>query len=398
MLKLHKDKGLSLIELMVAVTLGLILIFSMLAFYSISQKNLMSYTAANQEQRSFRKIMNLLSKDIENTGAFECARNNDVFTSPSGAIRFPRNIISLGADFSRKQIIFVHPVTEEHLYKSLGMIDIQGTGNNLSAVYEPIEIAAGCGQEASSTIYIGTTLLEVIPLLNDSDIITSVTGEKKIIKDSISAFVSLSYIQARQEANSSTKASLKALNREYYDDSNFRHSPVGSTVKAFATTIKNNSIQPLYQPSMEDATVLFLSNDSKNAAQAQLLPFGKNEVDIFLGFSPDGRFSSVPNQTMTDLKDGGWINPFLSETNYNLIVDKADTSIDATLINQALHRSNSTGQDISNYPLNEAATKQIRAIKFTFTFDAGTDEERVLTRVIRFKNTHLMKIGDEPDA
>ena len=67
MLKINKNKGISLIELMVAVSLGLILIFSMLAFYGVSQNNLAAYIRENEAKRDIRRIMSLISKDVENT-------------------------------------------------------------------------------------------------------------------------------------------------------------------------------------------------------------------------------------------------------------------------------------------------------------------------------------------
>ena len=408
MLKINKNKGISLIELMVAVSLGLILIFSMLAFYGVSQNNLAAYIRENEAQRDIRRIMSLISKDVENTGGFECAKPTNIFKNSTEFKRFPKNIISLGDDFNRKQIIFAHPLTEEHLYKSLGMIDIQGTGNNLVAVYEPIEIQAGCGQEVNSTIYIGTTLFENIPVLNDSEILTSINGAQNIIADSLSAYVAFSYVQARQEANTVTDQTLKLFDRDYYADTNLRHAPTNSALLPFSATLKTDNgdplIKPLYQPSVEDGTVLFISNNSDNAAQQEALPFGKNEVDIFFGFSPEGRFAHVPdnkiatlkveNNVIKGLENGGWLNPFSSQNIYDSLVDKADISDnDATLINQALHRN--SGKNMKTYPLKNEAIRQIRAVKFKFTFDVGTPQERVLTRVIRFKNTHLMRIGEE---
>lgn len=407
MLNINKNKGVSLIELMIAVSLGLILIFSMLAFYTISQNNLATYIKENETQRNIRQMMSLISKDIENTGGFECANPTNIFKNTTAFKRFPKNIISLGDDFQRKQIIFAHPITEEHVYKSLGMIDIQGTGSNLVAVYEPIEIQAGCGQEANSTVYIGTTLFENIPVLDDSMLLTSTNGNQTTIAEKISAYVAFSYVQARQEANKISEATAKLFDREYYADTNFRHAPSGSTLLAFSATLGSNGndsyVKPRYQPSVEDGTVLFLSNNSENQAQQQALPFGKNEVEIFLGFSPEGRFAHVPNRDITSLRvenneikgleNGGWLDPFKNST-YNSLVDKTDISDDdATLINQALHRKN--GKNMKTYPLKDQAIRQIRAVKFKFTLDKGTPQQRVLTRVVRFKNTHLMRLGEE---
>ncbi len=411
MLKLYNHKGISLIELMVAVSLGLILVFSMLAFYSVSQKNLAEYSVASQDQRNIRKIMNLISKDVENTGGFECANPTDIFKTSTLFKRFPKNIISLGDDLTRKQMIFAHPITEEHLYKALGMIDVQGTGNNLVAVYEPIEIQAGCGQEANSTIYIGTTIFEYIPLVEDSKLFTDINGTQNIDSDSLSAYMAFSYVQARQEKNTTSRANLEQFNREYYEDTNYRHSPGDKGLLAFSTTISTPSgtnnpvLKPLYHPSIEDATVLFLSNNSDKASQKDAVPFGKNTVDIYFGFSPEGRFAHVPDyeigslsivdNNLVGLSNGGWLNPFDSQI-YQYLVDKNGTSDeDATLINQALHTDSKGGKTMKTYPMRESAIRQIRAVKFKFTFDVGTDQQRVLTRVIRFKNTHLMRIGEE---
>lgn len=394
MLKLYKNKGISLIELLVSMGLGLVLVFSMLAYYSISQQNVTDYAAFNREQQNLRKMMNQLSKDIENTGAFECAKHTDIFGDSDGFDRFPQNIIAIGANRERKQIMFVHPITEEHLYKSLGMIDIKQDASGIIANYDPIEIEAGCGQEVNSTIYIGSTLFEVIHVKNDYQIITSLNNpaDNKAINDSIKAFVVLSYIQSRQEKNTTTKAYLQEFNREYFDDNNKRVAPSNGNTESFSTAFKNNAISPIYRPSIEDATVMMLSNESDDADQKTLLPFGKNTVEIFLGFSTDQEDGYVPQKEMGDLKDGGWINPFASDTNYNKLVDKDKTSVnEAKLLNIALHKNPDSDDEI--YPLSETAAKQVRAVKFQFTFNDGdVDTQYRITRTIRLKSAHLKSL------
>lgn len=357
MLKLHKNKGVSLIELMVAVGLGLVLIFSMLAYYSISQQNVVDYNLANQEQQNIRKMMNLLAKDVENTGGFECAEFSNILTTDlaNSTRRFPANIISLGDSNTRKQIIFAHPVTKEYLHKSLGMIDVDITGDRVMK-YNPILVNAGCGQDANSPLYIGSTIFEMVPVANISLDLASAAADVK-------AFIALSSIQTRLDKADSPLATV-------------------------------------YNPIVEDGTVLFLTNESSDAKNKENLPFGNNSVDIFLGFSKpigaDGKIiTTVPDRddnTASVLTNGGWINPF-AITDRNFLIDKTEEA-SAHLLNKAIHLPGTAGQSMKTYPLKKEALDQIRAVKFKFTFDKGTDKERTFTRVVRFKNMHLMKLKD----
>lgn len=352
MLKIYKNRGVSLIELMVAVALGLILILSMLAFYSISSQNVVDFQQANNDQQQIRKMMNLLETDIENTGGFECAAPDQVYAyaNSTNTFRSPTNIISLGDNLSRKQIVFVHPVIAEYQHTALGMLDFNKTSKDLKS-YTPILIKdAGCGQDKSS-IYIGATILEMLPM---NAVITTDTTYNARAND-IMAFVSLSAVQSRREKNS-------------------------------------NTTEMLYTPTMNDATVMFLS-DEKNSDKISV---GKNTVDIFLGFSPEGEnLTHVPNNEMVDIKRGGWIDPFKSDQNYNLVVNKnsgSNNTPNPELLSQTIH-SDVIGKSIKTYPLKKELIEQVRAIKFVFTFGAHNGApERKLTRVIRFKNTHLMKI------
>lgn len=362
MLKIDKNKGVSLIELMVAVGLSLTLILSMLAFYSISSKNVVDFQKANHDQQQIRKMMNLLETDIENTGGFECIPHTEIFTNEYK----PSAIISLGDKLNRKQITFVHPVIAEYQYTALGMFKFNG--NQLDS-YAPRKIDnAGCGQD-KSTIYIGTTILEMLPMNNI--ITTDATYSTRA--DTTMAFVALSSAQSRR-----------------YTDNN--------KIKTISTDI--------YTPNMNDATVMFLSDEENK----KTISTGKNTVDIFLGFAPETpdtpsktspmKLSYIPDINMTNIKNGGWINPFASAANYNLVTDKTNnnnTPLSPNLLNQKLHQStDADGKNMNSYPLKKELIEQVRAIKFVFTFGAhGDAPERKLTRVIRFKNTHLMKLSTE---
>jgi len=350
MLKIYKHKGVTLIELMVAVGLGLILILSMLAFYSISSQNVIDFQKANHDQQQIRKIMNLLETDIENIGGFECKDGHDkVFSDSykleSGEKRFPKAIISLGNDLERQQIIFVHPIIDEYRHTAFGMLTFDK--NSKLTSYTPTFIEnISCGS-ALSSIYVGSTVLEMIPMDN----IITIDNKYAQSADNIKAFVTLSSVQSRRDNNSDS------------------------------TKIDDN-----HTPTLDDATVMFLSNEGNN----DNIPFGKNTVDVFLGFSPEGKNQiHVPNSEITkkeEFKAGGWINPFKFQTNnYALLVDDTKSS---TLLNQTIHTDD--GKLISTAPLKEDLIKQVRAIKFQFTFGAyDRIPERKLTRIIRFKNTHL---------
>lgn len=352
MLKQYKNKGVTLIELMVSVSLGLILIFSMLAYYSVSQNNLIAHNIANKEQQQLRILMSLLAKDVENTGAFECASDDDIFKSESGLNRFPTDIISLGNKPNRKQIIFAHPVTEEYYYNSLGIIDIDNSGNYSS--FAPLHVLkAGCAQDIETPIYIGTTIFETIP-------IKDVRKGDGLNASGVTAFVYLASIQSR------------------------RNDP----------TDPNETTPANYNPLIEDGKVLFFSNE-----QNEDLPFGKNEVTIELGLSAARRNSSIPsNNESNPIENGGWINPFESSgDNYELLVNKnAISGENAKLLNALLHANETAedgGQDMETYPLKPDILERVRAVKFTFKLGDG----RELVRVIRFKNAHLMELGDEPE-
>lgn len=352
MFKLHKTRGVSLIELMVAVGLGLILILSMLAFYSVSQKNTIDHQVANQEQQKLRTMLNVLTRDLENTGGFECANYTDIFGPDidgftKGHYRLPRDIISLGENLKNRQIIFVHPVLEEYRFHALGLFDI--STNDDIADYAPRRVESGCGQDTHSPLLIGATLLEIVPITDMNPTANDIT-----------AFMSLSSIHAKQSE----------------DDTDIMAGPY-------------------FNPPAKDGTVLFFSNN--DPTQEISLPFGNNTVDIFLGFSPPGRFTHIPETNPSlkfSLETGGWINPFENQENYDLLVDKSNTKTPKpTLLNTKLD-SNSG----AIYPLKPNAIKQIRAVKFQFTFNADNpNNKQVITRVIRFKNTHLMKLGDNND-
>lgn len=364
MLKIYKDKGISLIELMVAVSLGLILILSMLAFYSISSQNVVDFQIANRDQQQIRKIMNLLETDIENTGGFECAVPDQIYAlTDTNKVRVPTNIISLGDNLARKQVVFVHPVIAEYQHTALGMLDFNKNTPPALQSYTPSPIKdAGCGQD-ESPIYIGVTVLEMIPM--DAIITTDTTYSTRA--NNIMAFVALSASQSRRVKGS-------------------------------------NITEVLYTPTMNDATVMFLSDENNTGT----ISVGTNKVDIFFGFSPQNTGdiinTHVPDNDMTNITDGGWINPFPSDddgnytddSNYNLIVDKisgTNNTPNPELLSQTIH-ADDDGRAIKTYPLKRELIQQIRAIKFVFTFGAHGDiPERKLTRVIRFKNTHLMKIN-----
>lgn len=330
MIQLRINKGISLIELLVAVGLGLLLIFSMLAFYSISQKNSTDFHAASHEQQSLRKMMNIISKDIENTGGFECAIVDDqVFLTN----HYPKSIVSIGSfkeeggkkTLLRKQIIFTHPIIEEYLQQSLGIFKVGETGGFKSS--KPLAIKAGCGRDKdSSPIYVGTTILETISL-----------------DDKTNAFVALS----------------------------------------------TRSTDAIDNPKITDSVVLYTYPKGSEA-----------EPKIFLGFSPSleenstSLYTHIPTCTQpdpenclitskSDFEKGGWLDPFSTNLDFLLQLTKGYTDI-----NKQIHGSS----DDRTYSLTPEAIKQIRAVKFQFKLDAGTDKERTITRVIRFKNTHLMKL------
>ncbi|GAA5103234.1 PilW family protein [Wohlfahrtiimonas larvae] len=360
MLKFYKNKGVSLIELMVAVGLSLTLVLSMLAFYSISSKNVIDFQSANHDQQQIRKMMNLLETDIENTGGFECAKPDDIFAfNNTNIFRVPTDIISLGNDITRKQIVFVHPVISEYQHTALGMLDFNKVPQTQLSNYQPLPITdAGCGQD-QSLVYIGTTILEMMPMNN---IITTNDSYGETAND-IDAFVALSAVQARKDGS--------------------QNIPVNT-----------------YTPSMNDATVMFLS-DEKESNQISV---GRNKVDIFLGFAPEDAngtiFTYVPELDITseaDFKAGGWINPFFSNDHYNLVTNQSNdnNTPEPNLLSRTLHQaSDANGLSMNTYPLKKELINQIRAIKFKFTFGAHNGiPERQLTRVIRFKNTYLMKLN-----
>lgn len=356
MLKIHKQKGVSLIELMVAVGLGLTLILSMLAFYSISSQNTIDFQNVNYEQQQIRKMLNLLETNIENTGGFECPVKETFDINDN---KYPKNSISLGKDFVRKQIVFVHPITEEQKHTALGIMEINDT--NKFKQYSPALIATGCGRDKSN-IYIGTTILEFLPIADITTNLNGLNDEEKTAKG-ITAFVSLSSVQSRR--NNQDKLTGEVIEK--------------------------------YYPTMDDATVMFLSNNNANKD----LPFGKNEVTIFLGFSkktPEGanavKFTHIPKEKWTTLDLGGWINPF-TEANFKQLTDGNKTLSEdkAKIINTLIHNdSDADGKKIETYPLSAQAMDQVRAIKFEFKLNIGTDKAITFTRVIRFKNTHLMPL------
>lgn len=372
MLKAYKNKGISLIELMVAVALGLTLILSMLAFYSVSSQNVVDFQKANHDQQQIRKMMNLLETDIENTGGFECAATDEIFKNNI----LPRAIISLGIGedtdphkLSYKQIVFVHPIISEYQHTALGMFEYQTDSSTTPislttlTTYTPLQITdAGCGQDKSS-IHVGTTVLEMLPMNNIITTDTQYSNSKKA--SNVNAFVALSAAQSRRDGT--------------------QNIPINT-----------------YTPNMNDATVMFLSDESGKSE----ISSGNNKVDIFLGFAPEKsndpnitRPTHVPNRDMDSLDQGGWINPFESKTNFDLLTNNTDkqkylNATDARKLNEILHKNSKDGnKNIETYPLSPPAINQIRAIKFVFTFGAHGDvPERKLTRVIRFKNTHLMKL------
>lgn len=373
MLKTYKNKGVSLIELMVAVGLSLTLVLSMLAFYSVSSRNVVDFQASNHDQQQIRKMMNLLETDIENTGGFECAKESVIFATEgtnTEIYRVPHAIISLGQALDRQQIIFVHPIISEYQYTALGMFDFnkQIQPNTLKS-YHPLLIAdAGCGQD-KSPIHIGTTILEMLPMDNIITTDTEYTDSKRA--SVVNAFVALSAAQSRR-----------------YTDNN-------GDIKTISTDT--------YTPNMNDATVMFLSDESDSGE----ISVGRNKVDILLGFAPiataNTTFTHVPERNITseqDLPLGGWINPFDSESStpsrayYDLITDQSqEFEPTSQLLNHSIHHSTNDGYNNKTYPLKKDLVKQLRAIKFKFTFGAHDGKpERTLTRVIRFKNTHLMKL------
>lgn len=327
MIQLRINKGVSLIELLVAVGLGLLLVFSMLAFYSISQKNSTDFYAASHEQQSLRKMMNIIAKDLENTGGFECAIADDQIFLTN---HYPKSIVSIGRynnakKLLHKQIIFTHPIIEEYLPQSLGIFKVGDTGEFKSS--KPLAIKAGCGRDKdSSTIYVGTTIFETISLDDQTD-----------------ALIALS-----SRASDTT------------DD-----------------------------PKITDGVVLYT------------YPKGsESEPQIFLGFSQapeensNSRYTHIPTCTQpdpenclitskSDFEKGGWLDPFSTDLDFLLQLTKGYTDI-----NKQIHGSS----DDITYSLTPEAIKQIRAVKFQFKLDAGTDKERTITRIIRFKNTHLMKL------
>lgn len=363
MLKIYKNKGVSLIELMVAVALGLVLILSMLAFYSISSKNVADFQSANHDQQKIRKMLNLIETDIENIGGFECKDGRQkAFTDglESKEIRLPQNIISLGNNIQRKQIVFVHPIIDEYQHTAFGMLDFD---KNLKLKsYTPTSIKNLVCGVARSSIHVGSTILEMIPMDGIIYTDTQYSNDKKA--NNIWAFVALSAAQSRREGG--------------------QNIPINT-----------------YTPSINDATVMFLSDNGNN----NNIPFGHNTVDIFLGFSKSGKGNTdVPDTTFDDAQSlldgrGGWINPFSSNNNNKLLID--DKSPNANLLSQTLHNANTdnTGFNIKTYPLksdiqnpnsNTDLTGRVRAIKFKFTFGAYNGvPERKFTRIIRFKNTHL---------
>lgn len=375
MLKIYKNKGVSLIELLVAVGLSLTLVLSMLAFYSISSRNVVDFQRASHDQQQIRKMMNLLEADIENTGGFECADDTSIFTSKF----MPQAIISLGIgennDLSAQQIIFVHPIISEYQNTALGMFEFTTVSNpgTLKSFSPRLIPDSGCGQDSSS-IYIGTTILEMLPMNNIITKDATYSGTSANVK----AFVALSAAQSRRNNNN------------------------------------QNIATNIYTPSIDDATVMFLSDENDSGE----ISVGKNKVDIFLGFAKEATkankndedifYSFVPERNINpdsegNLKLGGWINPFSNKKSFDLLTtdtsdpngqSKTISKNEAVSINAILH-NDSKGKKIESYPLSPEAINQIRAIKFKFTFSAHGDvPERVLTRIIRFKNTHLMKFKD----
>ncbi|MDC7252922.1 PilW family protein [Wohlfahrtiimonas chitiniclastica] len=352
MLKIPHSKGLSIIELMVALALGILLLFSMLAFYAVTQQNVTTHRMANQEQQQLRKLFNLLSKDLENVGAFECAKNSDIFDDN----RFPRNVIALGdyKNRDRKQFVFAHPITEAHVMDSLGIIE--ATGNQLN--YSPIKVASSCGQDDSS-LYVGATILEVIPPKDKHGIFITTQEFTSQYTD----FVILSTYQTRVSKESDLV-------------------PTG-----WKTNNAHKTVVSPYPLSIHDAVSLLLMANEKEMR----LPFKQNDVKIELGFSNHQESSSVPNIKMTSLTTGGWLDPYENETKYNLIVDKTGNHETAKKVNKQLHSEFAAPiKDMITYPLNKKATEQVRAIRFTFTLvNPKTNEKSTLERVIRFKNMHL---------
>lgn len=391
--KIHKNKGVSLIELMVAVSLGLILILSMLAFYSISLQNVTTHNQSTKEQQSIRTMMNLLAKDIENTAGFECADDADVYHLYNNAISLGvkatvsykseaiNNIVNIETD-AFKSITFIHPINKELLYSSLGM------PSNRSINFSPIIVNSGCGQDSSTPMYIGSTTLELFPL---KDIQVATNTNATPTDQNIETLIMLSHIQARRKNDNSDEIKLKDSypNKQYPE--------------------RDQSPSP-YRPIINDGTTLFLSNKNND----ENLPFGKVDFNFNLGFAKEDKNAAVPDNNIIDsskiFTDGGWIDPYQSSENFKAIIGNVTNyPLDAAIMpidylhtekdkeNVQYGITDGEAKRYVSFPLSKQAIKRVRAIKFKLKFYEadGTTEKYTITRVVRFNNAHLINLKAE---
>lgn len=160
---LHNIRGFSLIELMVAITIGLFILGGLVAIMVNSRKNyeVQDYSARLQENARF--AMDFLSHDLRMAGYMGCSKNvvNDYATATGGAITDLAPSAANGASDSitfyygdpRDDGIFIESIADIVGAPNVWVLNQvpDGWNTNADAVGQTV-VASDCGSAAMTTV------------------------------------------------------------------------------------------------------------------------------------------------------------------------------------------------------------------------------------------------------
>lgn len=389
MIKNKSSEGVTLIELMVSLSLGMILVFSMLAFYGALTRKISVQVRNQIEVQEYRNALNLLSNSIKNAGMFKCNRSEWLFMAKD---------LEGGPPVLR----FTVPAEKNDLRAMYDGLDYLSSGYPYHTSWTDSTFEPEFPWPVSTRFKDCTTdpLTEKVRLRNVFiGVSRSYSGYGA--QNTYSAPDKLTFDSSGNAVISLDEGAGKSIGyygvfsegaSPWFETSNSVDDPMIITT----STSKKNFIPTTAVSLTRDATVQ-LGLDRQIVGYPLFL-FPKHgdtpKIEVFLGLAKDDGINVVPDSLITgtnesDYKQGGWVKltndhidaltlgtSYPDRTHVFSVADFAYTDIfnaDEFLFGYHNHKS-----------IKPEYNRRIIAIKFNITVHPGKSNEFKLSKVVRF--------------
>lgn len=393
MIKNNNSKGVTLIELMVSLALGMILVFSMLAFYGALSRKISVQVRNQVEVQEYRNALNLLMNSIKNAGMFKCNRSEWLF-------------IKKDLDGGVPILRFTVPVT--------------GAEDDLRSLYDVLNYNSG-SYPYHTTISVTSNLRFPWPISGSVKDCEDVLLSEKIKLKNIFIGISKSYSSG---SSLNTYSAPDTLTFDSSGNATVDGDGAGKGIGYYG--VFSDGATPWFETSadVDDPMVVaerkFIPTTSTSITTGNTIHYGINRhtigfplfqtpregdvpiIEIFLGLAKEDELKFVPDSIISgtndeDYKRGGWVkltNDHIDALTLSDVGDTRNFVLDERFASSIFFNGDKYLFNNSNYVrIKPEYNRHIIAIKFNITVHPGKDNEAKLSKVVRF-GTYLPTVKE----